>query len=284
MAFTVYYYRTQHNSVSGTVVIIMFIALYVGGTIWHFPRSWTNTYSVEITNTIFKKISVLKRFDLKNDSQNSVYEWARDHRLHHKYSDTDADPHNSKRGFFFSHVGWLMCRKHPELFEKCRGIDTSDLLADPIVAFQKKWVAVFLVHYYNIIVCDLSSLMISNRCRLARPSGTFGRWLRWRASSYPHWSPCTVGTRLGKTLGTSRWCCGTRSRWTAFGWSTASRTCGVTSRMTGMIGALEVQLIYTCYSYCIVNIFPVVNNRKWSVKCVEENLVRRSYDHESHTF
>ena len=29
--------------------------------------------------------------------QNSVYTWSRDHRTHHKHSETDADPHNSKR-------------------------------------------------------------------------------------------------------------------------------------------------------------------------------------------
>ncbi|CAH1726336.1 acyl-CoA Delta-9 desaturase-like [Aphis gossypii] len=71
--------------------------------------------------------------------QNHVYEWARDHRLHHKYSETNADPHNANRGFFFSHVGWLLCRKHPDIMEKGRGIDMSDLLADPIVSFQKKY-------------------------------------------------------------------------------------------------------------------------------------------------
>ncbi|KAH9390454.1 hypothetical protein TYRP_023032, partial [Tyrophagus putrescentiae] len=36
--------------------------------------------------------------------QNDIYEWCRDHRAHHKFVDTDADPHNSSRGFFFSHV------------------------------------------------------------------------------------------------------------------------------------------------------------------------------------
>lgn len=29
--------------------------------------------------------------------QNSIYEWVRDHRVHHKFSETDADPHNSNR-------------------------------------------------------------------------------------------------------------------------------------------------------------------------------------------
>lgn len=40
--------------------------------------------------------------------QDSALHWCKDHRVHHKYSDTDADPHNSTRGFFFSHVGWLL--------------------------------------------------------------------------------------------------------------------------------------------------------------------------------
>ncbi|XP_066998944.1 acyl-CoA Delta-9 desaturase [Anabrus simplex] len=71
--------------------------------------------------------------------QNCLYIWVRDHRQHHKYSDTDADPHNATRGFFFSHIGWLMCRKHPDVKKMGRYVDLSDLEADPIVMFQKKY-------------------------------------------------------------------------------------------------------------------------------------------------
>jgi len=70
--------------------------------------------------------------------QGCAIHWARDHRVHHKFSETDADPHNAKRGFFFSHVGWLLCKKHPDVIEKGRSIDISDLLADPVLVFQKK--------------------------------------------------------------------------------------------------------------------------------------------------
>ena len=70
--------------------------------------------------------------------QNHIYEWVRDHRVHHKFTDTDADPHNSKRGFFFSHMGWLMVRKHPDVFTKGKTVDMSDLERDPIVMWQKK--------------------------------------------------------------------------------------------------------------------------------------------------
>lgn len=70
--------------------------------------------------------------------QNHIYEWVRDHRVHHKFTDTDADPHNSKRGFFFSHMGWLMVRKHQDVMERGKSVDMSDLEKDPIVMWQKK--------------------------------------------------------------------------------------------------------------------------------------------------
>ncbi|XP_049853598.1 acyl-CoA Delta-9 desaturase-like [Schistocerca gregaria] len=71
--------------------------------------------------------------------QNHIYEWVRDHRVHHKFTDTDADPHNSSRGFFFSHIGWLMVRKHPDVSEKGKKVDMSDLERDPLVMWQKRW-------------------------------------------------------------------------------------------------------------------------------------------------
>lgn len=71
--------------------------------------------------------------------QNSMYEWVRDHRVHHKFTDTNADPHNSKRGFFFSHIGWLMCKKHPDVKKFGAKVEMSDLEADGIVMFQHKY-------------------------------------------------------------------------------------------------------------------------------------------------
>ncbi|XP_035519883.1 stearoyl-CoA desaturase b isoform X3 [Morone saxatilis] len=70
--------------------------------------------------------------------QNDIYEWARDHRVHHKYSETDADPHNATRGFFFAHVGWLLVRKHPDVIEKGKKLELSDLKADKVVMFQRR--------------------------------------------------------------------------------------------------------------------------------------------------
>ena len=37
--------------------------------------------------------------------------WAAHHRAHHKYSDTERDIHSPIRGFWWSHVGWILCDK-----------------------------------------------------------------------------------------------------------------------------------------------------------------------------
>ncbi|XP_076289107.1 acyl-CoA Delta-9 desaturase-like isoform X2 [Lasioglossum baleicum] len=81
--------------------------------------------------------------------QNSMFTWARDHVLHHKYSDTDADPHNSTRGLFFAHMGWLMLKKHPLLLQKQLENDWSELTNDKLIMFQHNY---FLFVYIPIAV------------------------------------------------------------------------------------------------------------------------------------
>jgi stearoyl-CoA desaturase (Delta-9 desaturase) len=40
--------------------------------------------------------------------------WAAHHRAHHKYADTERDIHSPIRGFWWSHVGWILCDKYNE--------------------------------------------------------------------------------------------------------------------------------------------------------------------------
>lgn len=87
--------------------------------------------------------------------QNDIWTWCRDHRLHHKYTETDADPHNSRRGAFFAHVGWLLTKKHPDIFLKGKTIDNSDLMNDPVVYYNKK----FYVIWYILLRVYLPTLV-----------------------------------------------------------------------------------------------------------------------------
>uniref|UniRef100_A0A2I2ZW12 Stearoyl-CoA desaturase 5 n=1 Tax=Gorilla gorilla gorilla TaxID=9595 RepID=A0A2I2ZW12_GORGO len=95
-------------------------------------RLWSHrSYRAKLPLRIFLAVANSMAF------QNDIFEWSRDHRAHHKYSETDADPHNARRGFFFSHIGWLFVRKHRDVIEKGRKLDVTDLLADPVVRIQR---------------------------------------------------------------------------------------------------------------------------------------------------
>ncbi|XP_026315777.1 acyl-CoA desaturase 1-like [Hyposmocoma kahamanoa] len=71
--------------------------------------------------------------------QRDIYTWALDHRVHHKYTETVADPHDVRRGFWFAHVGWLCLTPHPAVEDRRAALrkTSDDLIADPVVRIQK---------------------------------------------------------------------------------------------------------------------------------------------------
>lgn len=40
--------------------------------------------------------------------------WSANHRNHHRHADTDVDPHSPVRGFFWSHLGWILYQSPDE--------------------------------------------------------------------------------------------------------------------------------------------------------------------------
>src|SRR5205085_4716605 len=42
--------------------------------------------------------------------QASAICWASDHRAHHASTDTEEDPYNIRKGFWWAHLGWLLYR------------------------------------------------------------------------------------------------------------------------------------------------------------------------------
>ncbi len=57
--------------------------------------------------------------------------WIGHHRMHHSNPDTERDPHNSRRGFFYCHMGWTMIQRDefddPERHRRY----ARDIYADP---------------------------------------------------------------------------------------------------------------------------------------------------------
>jgi stearoyl-CoA desaturase (Delta-9 desaturase) len=67
--------------------------------------------------------------------QNTALTWSADHRRHHKFVDTDWDPYNAQRGFWYSHIGWVMQKGPPgtEVFP------VPDLQRMPLLQWQQRY-------------------------------------------------------------------------------------------------------------------------------------------------
>lgn len=76
--------------------------------------------------------------------QNTILHWSSDHRIHHMHVDNnEKDPYSAKRGFWYSHMGWMIreYNLNPNKdFENCK-----DLKKDPVVMFQHK-------HYLPLVL------------------------------------------------------------------------------------------------------------------------------------
>jgi stearoyl-CoA desaturase (delta-9 desaturase) len=69
--------------------------------------------------------------------QNSILVWSSNHRVHHNHvDDNERDPYSAKRGFWFSHLGWML-RDYPSSQTDLSNV--RDLEKDPLVAFQHRF-------------------------------------------------------------------------------------------------------------------------------------------------
>jgi stearoyl-CoA desaturase (Delta-9 desaturase) len=75
--------------------------------------------------------------------QQSILVWASQHRIHHRFvDDVERDPYSAKRGFWFSHIGWILrnYKSGEPDFSNAR-----DLERDPLVRFQHRYYYVIAI-------------------------------------------------------------------------------------------------------------------------------------------
>lgn len=72
--------------------------------------------------------------------EGSIRWWARGHRAHHRYTDTDLDPYNAHKGLLWSHIGWMVLKPR----RKPGVADVSDLSKNDIVKWQHR-------HYLKLV-------------------------------------------------------------------------------------------------------------------------------------
>jgi stearoyl-CoA desaturase (delta-9 desaturase) len=78
-------------------------------------------------------LSMILSFAGAGAFQGSVKWWGRNHRIHHRYIDTDRDPYNAMRGFFFTHMGWMLMKQDYSLLGH---VDIADYHCSRDIMFQ----------------------------------------------------------------------------------------------------------------------------------------------------
>lgn len=100
---------------------------YIGLNLSGYHRLWSHrSYSGSQT------LKVLLALFGAGSIQGSVKFWVREHRAHHRFTDTDRDPHNIKEGFWHAHILWTILEQPT----KDNRVDISDIKNDPIVMWQ----------------------------------------------------------------------------------------------------------------------------------------------------
>ncbi len=76
--------------------------------------------------------------------QNSILHWSSDHRVHHdQVDDPVKDPYAATRGFWYSHIGWMLRDYQGETYGDYN--NARDLQRNPIVMWQHK-------HYMKLVL------------------------------------------------------------------------------------------------------------------------------------
>ena len=127
------WYGITHGFSTASVVLF-FVFLWAGGVsitagyhrLWSH-RAYSAHWSVRLFLMLFGAMSL----------QNSILIWASQHRTHHRFvDDVERDPYSAKRGFWFSHMGWILrnYKSGENDFSNAR-----DLERDPMVMFQHRY-------------------------------------------------------------------------------------------------------------------------------------------------
>lgn len=72
--------------------------------------------------------------------QQSALKWASLHRTHHQFTDTERDPYNIKKGFFYAHMGWILFYRRSIDYSNVKDLEKSALVMHQHRHFQ--WWAV----------------------------------------------------------------------------------------------------------------------------------------------
>ena len=108
--------------------------------------SITTGYHRLLAHRAYKAHPIVKNFLLLGSTlavQGSAFDWVSGHRVHHRHVDDRLDdPYSAKRGFWFSHIGWML-RNYPSGKFDYKNI--PDLTKDRTLQIQHKYYGLWVV-------------------------------------------------------------------------------------------------------------------------------------------
>lgn len=119
--------------------------------------------------------------------------WAGHHRNHHRFSDTENDIHSPRKGFWWSHAGWILCDK----YNKTQYDKINDFAIYPELKFlnEHDWIGPWTLGVASYLIAGWSGLLI----------GFFGSTvLLWHCTFMVNSLAHVKGTRRYNTPDTSR--------------------------------------------------------------------------------
>jgi stearoyl-CoA desaturase (delta-9 desaturase) len=90
--------------------VLLCIALYL--VRMFFVTAGYHRYFAHRSYKMGRVMQFVMAFGASTAAQKGVLWWAGYHRHHHLYSDQPKDIHSPVRGFWWSHVGWILCDKY----------------------------------------------------------------------------------------------------------------------------------------------------------------------------
>jgi stearoyl-CoA desaturase (Delta-9 desaturase) len=90
--------------------LILFAALFVGRAV--FVTAGYHRYFSHKSYRLNRFWQAVWAVGAESTAQKGVLWWAANHRLHHRFADTPGDPHSPTHGWWWSHVGWILCERN----------------------------------------------------------------------------------------------------------------------------------------------------------------------------
>jgi len=174
-----------------TRAIVIFVVLY-------FSRVFLITgvyhrYFAHRTYRMGRATQAVAAFAATSCAQRGPLWWASHHRDHHRYTDTDRDPHSPQQGFWWSHMGWILSGRFGDV--DLAKIDDFAKFPELRWINKRDWIAPWLLGIASFLIGGWSGLVF----------GFFGSTvLLWHATFSVNSFAHVFGTRRYATSDTSR--------------------------------------------------------------------------------